>query len=94
MATQDVMDIVRQTFTDFLKEIDERIAEEKKQINQAAYFNWINAGCPWGRAEEFWYMAERQINGGTEEELNDIFGCEWDHWDDYDPNSHDEDIAR
>ena len=39
-----------------------------QMIQDAAYFNWLNAGKPSGRDLEFWCEAERQIAGGTAEE--------------------------
>ena len=45
---------------------------DERWIPEAAYFNWINAGMPTGRDEEFWYEAERQIVGGTVEEFAEM----------------------
>lgn len=36
-----------------------------KKLRVAAYFNWINAGRPDGRAVEFWCQAERDMFGWT-----------------------------
>lgn len=32
-------------------------------IREAAYYNWQNAGCPFGQDEKFWNMAIEQIYG-------------------------------
>jgi len=32
-------------------------------IREAAYYNWQNAGCPFGQDEMFWNMAIEQIYG-------------------------------
>ena len=32
-------------------------------IREAAYYNWQNAGCPYGQDEMFWNMAIEQIYG-------------------------------
>ena len=32
-------------------------------IREAAYYNWQNAGCPFGQDENFWNMAIEQIYG-------------------------------
>ena len=32
-------------------------------IREAAYYNWENAGCPFGQDEKFWNMAIEQIYG-------------------------------
>lgn len=32
-------------------------------IREAAYYNWQNAGCPFGEDEKFWNMAIEQIYG-------------------------------
>jgi hypothetical protein len=43
-------------------------ADLEKQVKEAAYFGWLNAGRPSGRDLEFWCQAERQIVGGTADE--------------------------
>lgn len=30
-------------------------------IATAAYYQWVNAGCPTGRDQEFWLKAEREL---------------------------------
>lgn len=35
--------------------------QARQQIRELAYQKWENAGCPEGRAEEFWLEAEREI---------------------------------
>ena len=32
-------------------------------IREAAYYNWENAGCPFGQDEKFWNLAIEQIYG-------------------------------
>lgn len=32
-------------------------------VREAAYYNWQNAGCPFGQDEKFWNMAIEQIYG-------------------------------
>ncbi len=32
-------------------------------IRETAYYNWQNAGCPFGQDEQFWNMAIEQIYG-------------------------------
>lgn len=34
-------------------------------VKEAAYYNWMNAGCPAGNDEYFWNMAINQIYGST-----------------------------
>lgn len=35
------------------------------RIQEAAYYAWINGGCPIGRSIEFWCIAEREVVGAT-----------------------------
>jgi Protein of unknown function (DUF2934) len=42
------------------KQLEERIRER-------AYELWMQHGSLPGRAEEYWYQAEREISGGTDE---------------------------
>lgn len=54
---------------------------DERWIPEAAYFNWINAGQPSGRDEEFWYEAERQIVGFTAEEYADmVYSFQWEEY--------------
>lgn len=48
--------------------IEECAWDVAAMVREAAYFNWLNAGKPEGRDDEFWYAAERQEIGGTAEE--------------------------
>lgn len=41
--------------------------QARQQIRELAYQKWENAGCPEGRAEEFWLEAEREISGENTE---------------------------
>lgn len=41
----------------------------EEMIREAAYYNWLNAGQPTGRDQEFWNEAERQIVGFTVDEM-------------------------
>ena len=34
-------------------------------IREAAYYNWQNAGCPFGQDEYFWNMAINQLYGSS-----------------------------
>jgi len=54
--------------------------DAEADVRQAAYFNWLNAGCPEGRDEEFWLEAERQTFGYTSDEFYERM--EDDYWDD------------
>lgn len=35
----------------------------EEYIRTAAYYNWKNAGCPYGNDEYFWNMAVKQLYG-------------------------------
>jgi len=35
------------------------------ELRVMAYFNWLHAGCPFGRDIEFWCQAERDMFGWT-----------------------------
>lgn len=43
----------------------------EEMIREAAYYNWLNAGQPTGRDQEFWNEAERQIVGFTVGEMEE-----------------------
>ena len=46
-----------------------RVTETKRKqaencerlVRERAYYLWIDAGCPEGRADEFWFAAEDQL---------------------------------
>jgi hypothetical protein len=38
----------------------------EQRIRERAFFLWQEAGCPEGRAEEFWYRA-REMEAGSEQ---------------------------
>ena len=55
--------------------------DTQKLLSEAAYYNWLNAGCPDGRSTEFWCEAERQIFGYTSdewyEEVESSYHSDW-----------------
>lgn len=43
----------------------------EKELNESAYFKWLEAGCPEGRDIEFWCAAEREMFGYTGGEMDE-----------------------
>lgn len=37
---------------------EDELDEAKAQVEEAAYFKWLDAGCPQGVADEIWQEAE------------------------------------
>lgn len=38
------------------------VKSNENAIQEAAYYNWQNAGCPMGQDEYFWSMAMEQVS--------------------------------
>lgn len=45
----------------------------EKELNESAYFKWLEAGCPEGRDIEFWCAAERDMFGYTANEMDEAY---------------------
>ena len=51
----------------------------QQACHEAAYFNWLNAGCPEGRDLEFWLAGEEEIYGPPWWNLSEIeMDTNWD----------------